>query len=663
MSDNSDTRIRVAIIGGGPGGIATAFWLTSTPALRDRFAVTLWTRGWRLGGKGATGRNTAEHNRIEEHGLHLWLGFYEDSFRTMNETFAALAPDATGTFKNVEEAFEPVYQAAFMERDGPGDPPSYLPWIVTFPRNPGAPGDPPQRPLVLRAILEWLHQHLERNIMSNVAVSGTSGIMLKLANVAPTSSDPLLAEMVRIVLHAVQELLDFAREATATDHTDLGRIIRRDLILANLAVSFARGYIDDIVSNEDEVAAYDAINELEFRLWLGRHGAWQMSLACAPLQGIYELAFAYPNGDATNPLNGAIAAGIGVQLLVHMLLLYQNAPLWKMSAGMGETVFTPLYDVLQSRGAAINFFYALEDVAPTADGTKIGALRVRRQAVAAHPPYDPFVTVNNLRCWSSEPDWCQLVDGSMLKQSGVRFEATEDTTGISFTLLLDRDFDKVVLAVPPDILKLVTPKLCAQHAGWATMLEKQSCIATQAFQLWLTDSSEDLGFPVQPPPPLTAYREPYATWADMSHLLSRESWPSQGTPHSINYHCGPMVDSSSGVPTGSSRPAQAQADDWLTQSALDLWPSLKFQSGDVNGLIVSAYFRANTDPSERYALVLPGSMKFRMKPGDRPFDNLYLAGDWTRTLVSGGCFENAVQSGMMAAEAISGVKMPIGGDN
>ena len=36
------------------------------------------------------------------------------------------------------------------------------------------------------------------------------------------------------------------------------------------------------------------------------------------------------------------------------------------------------------------------------------------------------------------------------------------------------------------------------------------------------------------------------------------------------------------------------------------------------------------------------------------YDNLYLAGDWTRTRFCGGCVENAVQSGLAAARAISG---------
>jgi glycine/D-amino acid oxidase-like deaminating enzyme len=44
---------RVAILGGGAGGLAAAFELTATPALREQYEVTVYTQGWRLGGKGA----------------------------------------------------------------------------------------------------------------------------------------------------------------------------------------------------------------------------------------------------------------------------------------------------------------------------------------------------------------------------------------------------------------------------------------------------------------------------------------------------------------------------------------------------------------------------------------------------------------------------------
>src|ERR1700722_9794725 len=58
MSETPQSPTRVAIIAGGCAGVAAAFWLSSTKDLQERYQVTLWTRGWRLGGKGASGRAT-----------------------------------------------------------------------------------------------------------------------------------------------------------------------------------------------------------------------------------------------------------------------------------------------------------------------------------------------------------------------------------------------------------------------------------------------------------------------------------------------------------------------------------------------------------------------------------------------------------------------------
>src|ERR1043166_5853076 len=68
---------KVAIVGGGCGAMAAAFELTR-PELAGRFDVTVYQVGWRLGGKGASGRG--KHGRIEEHGLHVWMGFYENAY-------------------------------------------------------------------------------------------------------------------------------------------------------------------------------------------------------------------------------------------------------------------------------------------------------------------------------------------------------------------------------------------------------------------------------------------------------------------------------------------------------------------------------------------------------------------------------------------------------
>src|SRR5262245_4343374 len=82
--------IKAAIVGGGCAGMTTAFELTK-PALRGRYDVTVYQVGWRLGGKGASGRGPA--GRIEEHGLHLWMGFYDNAFGLMRECYGELARD------------------------------------------------------------------------------------------------------------------------------------------------------------------------------------------------------------------------------------------------------------------------------------------------------------------------------------------------------------------------------------------------------------------------------------------------------------------------------------------------------------------------------------------------------------------------------------------
>src|SRR5512143_378081 len=79
--------IEVAIVGGGCAAVTAAFELTR-PEHRGKYHVTLYQLGWRLGGKGASGRGPAD--RSEEHGLHVWLGFYENAFRLLRECYGEL---------------------------------------------------------------------------------------------------------------------------------------------------------------------------------------------------------------------------------------------------------------------------------------------------------------------------------------------------------------------------------------------------------------------------------------------------------------------------------------------------------------------------------------------------------------------------------------------
>jgi glycine/D-amino acid oxidase-like deaminating enzyme len=74
----SKKPIKVAVIGGGCASIAAAFELTR-PEHGGKYDVTVYQMGWRLGGKGASGRGAA--GRVEEHGLHVQRNLRPNAFR------------------------------------------------------------------------------------------------------------------------------------------------------------------------------------------------------------------------------------------------------------------------------------------------------------------------------------------------------------------------------------------------------------------------------------------------------------------------------------------------------------------------------------------------------------------------------------------------------
>src|SRR5262245_46624508 len=129
-------RTRVAIVGGGCAAMAAALELTR-PEQEGKYEVTVYQLGWRLGGKGASGRGPA--GRIEEHGLHVWMGFYENAFRLLRQCYAELGREPGSPFADWQDAFAPGSFVGVAEslRDG-----SWREWTGYFPPADGLPGDP-----------------------------------------------------------------------------------------------------------------------------------------------------------------------------------------------------------------------------------------------------------------------------------------------------------------------------------------------------------------------------------------------------------------------------------------------------------------------------------------------------------------------------------------
>lgn len=589
-------RTRVAIVGGGCGGVAAAFWLTS-PELNGQFEVTLYSRGWRLGGKGASGRSSTSDRRIEEHGLHLWLGCYHRAFQLMRLCYAEQREPRP--FATLRDAFLPMGRIVLESRSGPPDAPQWSPWRFDVPTTEAFPG------------------HGASSLLASLGIRFAEG----LRNL-------------------------FRRRPTASETSGASQINWRQLAsLAALGAVFLKGLMLDVVLRLDgRQKSIARLDSMDFRAWLVRHGASNALADSAPVRAIYDLAFAYPGGDCGRP--GQLAAGSTIGLILE-LIGYRGAPLFKMRSAMGDTIFAPLYRVLQQRGVRIELFHRLRSVSPDAGQRSLAGLNLERQVNFASGGYEPLIDVAGAECWPDEPLWEQLQGGEALLAAGVNFEdITDPTVAATVELRAGRDFDTVILAVPPDMLKQVTPNL--SDSRWMRMLDTSASVATQAYQLWLGCTSAELGW--HGGDLVSAYEPPFSTWADMSHLLSHETWENPDGPKSIHYFCGPMQDADAAGPFPK-QSVESKMAEWLERAAAGIWPDYATAA---KGRMRFSSVHANVDPSERYVQAPPGSIETRLAADDLVYRNLYLAGDWTRTKYCGGCVENAVQSGLTAARAISG---------
>src|SRR5262245_16896578 len=98
-------------------GMAAA-WRLSEPGWQQEFeSITVYQRGWRLGGKGASSRG--DNGRIEEHGLHVWIGSYENAFTLIRECYTELdraTTDPSVPVQTWDQAFIPANDVGATDR-------------------------------------------------------------------------------------------------------------------------------------------------------------------------------------------------------------------------------------------------------------------------------------------------------------------------------------------------------------------------------------------------------------------------------------------------------------------------------------------------------------------------------------------------------------------
>lgn len=666
MSSPDDGPIRVAILGGGCGAVATAFWLTATEELRSRYRVSVYTHGWRLGGKGASGREHDENDRILEHGLHMWMGYYETAFRTIRACYDEWQKPPDYPFKTWRDAFIPLRQVTLEQRVPDDDTGAWQSWTFPFPELAGTPGDSYDDVLhaILERVLAWLRWHLHPSLPIPAApdlVDGRTHLSAAHAAAAraATTSDGLLDGIyreLRRLLGDAQYWFQHCAEPFLR-HLPHGFEI---CALADVALAATIGFVEDVLPWGE--AGFGRIDDLEFKDWLRSKHANPEYVWSAPVRCLYDLGFAYRNGDSSSEVNAQAAAGVALRILLSTAAGYRDAPLWKMNAGMGDIVFTPLYEVLRARGVDFRFFHRVLDIGVSADGTQVDRIQLARQ-VDLTKPYDPLVTVKGLLCWPSKPKWEDISGGEPADDAAWDLESAWCLYRVgTTTLAAGADFDLVVLAIPPAALPDIAPALLEPRSTpIANMFHTMTWVATQSAQIWLKPDLAGLGWTAGTTV-ATAYTDPFRSWADMSHLIARETWKTD-VPGSCEYFCGTLVPPMMIPPYGDRRFLHDETARvgrnfvaWTGESVGHLFPKATGPGGRgfAPSLVVSQFYRVNLDPSEMYVQSFPGSIGARLDAAGSGLSNLYLAGDWTRTRLNGGCVEAAVESGKNAAEAICG---------
>jgi uncharacterized protein with NAD-binding domain and iron-sulfur cluster len=655
--------------------LATA-WRLTEPNWRDRFAsITIYQRGHRLGGKGASSRGV--HGRIEEHGLHVWLGSYENAFALLRECYAELDRPTTDPGAPIaywDEALVPSEELGMADK--PGD--DWLVWPGRFTRDHQLPGEPDatgreltvvgfmQRALgLVLDFAESLAETTDPDLLLSTSpqlgsltwIDGVrQGVLGTLTRIAdPTATDSAPTRWLDRALDASAEALDYERHPER----------RRFWTVFSLLAATVRGLIADKLISDPR--GFRAINDEEYGDWMLRHGAHQDVLTFPLVRGMYDMVFGYEDGDFEKP---SFAAGLAVLYTGVALFQYKGAFFWKMTAGMGDVVIAPLYQVLRRRGVAFEFFHRVDDLHLDEAGQCVDAITLGRQVQLANgrTEYDPLVRVGGLPVFPDAPLADQLADDSAVDGLETHFGPRHDVE----TRILRRgvDFDHVVLATSIGMVGVVARELIERNPDWRDMVGHVKTVATQAFQIWLRPPESTLGWD-RPGVTTSGYVAPFDTWASMSQTLWAEDWPEPDRAETVAYFCGafdaewppadPMgyADACRGRVLANGvehldRHVGLYLPGAVTEAGFD-WSLLCGAEGLVGAEALSTqHVSVNIDPSDRYVLSVPGSDSYRLRPDESGYDNLVLAGDWTDSGMNAGCIEAAVMSGLQAANALLG---------
>lgn len=674
------------ILGGGPAGLAAALALTdptTQPGWAGKYRVEVIQMGWRVGGKGTTGRQGTPvkdpsgvwriHGSapVEEHGIHLFGNMYVNALRTLNTCYAELGVPGD-PMDDLLRPSNTLQLADYYDRRWDLTP-QYLP---NNDDKPWAQLDfPGPETLILeigRLMGKMINEYFgDGQTPVHHHLNGLHALLHRHGS-APSLHDPAHHGPLLTAFHdlwsAVAGIVDDDEHDAA-----LRRSVMRQLEMYKV---IAAGVVADQLFT---VNSLDSVDHLNFIDWLTGHGMSPETVYSSAVQMPAQMCFQFVSGDTM--LDPQFSAA-GFLWFVLRQVLACGAGAYFFHHGTGDTVIAPMYEAAVARGVTFRFFEKVTDLTLSSDGSRVESIGVEVQATTVGgAPYDPLVTLDSgLRAWPNQPIFGQLNQGQQLQAQGIDLESWWN--GWAGTPMVRKlaPGDRVVCAVPLPCIPLIAPAL-ATRQPYAAALTAMPALATMAAQFWTNVESSDLlqteGFSGSDRVCGGAAVPPLG-FADMSDMLTSEQWPAGG-PKGLFYVCGPFFhDGAWPAFTETDTPAHFEAvaesifRQWM-RTAVTIMPGaggsavipesfdpalLYSKPGDHpvgEARFEPVYVRANIDPNELYIPSPPGSASARPHSGASGLTNMVLASDWIYTGINIGSFEGAVMSGMLASNALTGV--------
>lgn len=586
-------RRKIAILGGGLASLSAAYELTSYPGWRDRYEVTLYQIGWRVGGKTANGFGPAD--RIEERGIHIFQGWYANAFRMVRDAYAYieehdLAPGSP--LRKWTDAFVPDDATLFTQQSAKTG--EWTNWPVLFPYNdelPGEAGPPPVFEIIGEAVglLAELvlgspyadHQSWIQKLLSPIVIH--TWFTPPWEKSGPDWWKHLKESLGGVTSHARPELAwverarDLARGAAQTPTVSIGGVevsalraaaallggfvaLLRELapadrtkddrlehvyVLAEYGLANLRGVLDDVYDERTHRLDWKKINDRDYREWLLSHGLPEDLRDSAPVRFIYCGAF----HNLYQGTPGRLAADLGVRSLLASVA-YRGSLVWKLVAGTGGSLTAPLYKFLSHRGVRFEFFRAVEEI-HWSPGEEIESITVGVQVDLAKDVarYAPLRKVKDVDGWPSAPHYDQLdpEQARRLREGAIDLESPWAAWSPVRADVLRRgvDFDDVILGIPIRATEQICSRIVERSDAWAKMVQNVRTTPTLGVQLWLRPTLAELGMKMSAwgmeegdEPNSVIYADLLYSWTDMGSVLSFEGWRPDEMPGELSYYCG-----------------------------------------------------------------------------------------------------------------------------